>query len=901
MSATQVIIRVQNARSGIESPLAHAWVYWRPQSIGSSMAVQTLRTDGSGRVMSLSAGGDATRPSDYTAMFFATRFDTVSAYFSRGAKPIPTWMIPGGAFVDRTIMPAPTNTTAPAVTAPVNTGNNPNSLSWSLWSLVVLPDHTLRLERHEELFLWPLLWELPADNDLDPALANTAPAQRPIDYATAEFDQGSRIRFEWSNQHNGHMPHLQHATAGRVQENAAAPAPPDDVATTNNRRVNVRPREMGLRFEVAVDPGVTELRVQLLNNTGSAIPLRQTIARSSAIGAEMSVTNGTAASGERRFTIEIHFAHLSGQTGNTHAPANFGFVQLLVQTVGGGATVIESFTGVLCGFQVALVDDFASNPNGALRGPTTSETNETIHVDFLNSGQHDRAAVFAEARVRRMQTYELRNQARALGTQGNVVQPQMPMWMAEFQALGLTQAVLEELMNRRAFALTQRFPGAAREANRLIFELGWRLSLSWDGPDRANDPNATYRYNLPFARNERIVLKFDELGHLHDDSSGLPMPGVGGDGTILGAVENPPAAVPFPVATRRAPRAMFSTAARPWGRFAGASSREAMIFEYQPRIVETRNMNEVELIRGGDGRLSLSLTLNDRTAPTLQPAPPMVSASMRLPPFRVRGRNMEAADVEALVNALASEHFHDPAHGSHPELPMLPEAAWRDTCRLIFRHETGGLYSQFDERRTAVRFLSRGYNRYYGNENGMPFFGGPHGYGIAQVDYGGNVPAGMTQSQVHDEIWSVVGNLRGGVRHVMGHDRNDKARAAHAHLSPHTLTDARRMRAIFQREVVRRYNGGSEFRWNGTDWVINPTLRNWEDSNDHSRGANTALLYPNRVLGSPNNSAADAPRGITYYLGNGQPNVVVTGNHADEQTEFPRPITFAEANYGSGL
>jgi hypothetical protein len=59
-------------------------------------------------------------------------------------------------------------------------------------------------------------------------------------------------------------------------------------------------------------------------------------------------------------------------------------------------------------------------------------------------------------------------------------------------------------------------------------------------------------------------------------------------------------------------------------------------------------------------------------------------------------------------------------------------------------------------------------------------------------------------------------------------------------VSPHLSSPpSRRQQAVYQREIVRRYNGGSEFRFQGGDFEIFPT---------QTSAAN--IVYPNQVLGT---------------------------------------------------
>src|SRR5262249_21673851 len=119
-------------------------------------------------------------------------------YYSLGAKPIPDSIIGvhDNVFFKQTVTLAPPDFSPPAGAAPVNTGSNPNALSWPSVSLITLPNIHIRLDRPTELMLWPLLWELPLDNDLDATQAALAPAARSQDYATAQFTQGANLTWD---------------------------------------------------------------------------------------------------------------------------------------------------------------------------------------------------------------------------------------------------------------------------------------------------------------------------------------------------------------------------------------------------------------------------------------------------------------------------------------------------------------------------------------------------------------------------------------------------------------------------------------------------------------------------------------------------------------------------------
>jgi hypothetical protein len=153
----------------------------------------------------------------------------------------------------------------------------------------------------------------------------------------------------------------------------------------------------------------------------------------------------------------------------------------------------------------------------------------------------------------------------------------------------------------------------------------------------------------------------------------------------------------------------------------------------------------------------------------------------------------------------------------------------------------------------------------------MPLFGAPHGYGTSQLDEPPATPAAA---------WSIAENIRAAVVLVL----DNKARVVLRHLrdgfpTP-TATVANQVavtafaaltqdtqRAMFRREVVRRYNGGSEFTFNGTVFQMtnhNPNLTNRFypatvlSTRRHVGATTTPPIYP----GPTNFTAADFGPGI---------------------------------------
>jgi hypothetical protein len=225
------------------------------------------------------------------------------------------------------------------------------------------------------------------------------------------------------------------------------------------------------------------------------------------------------------------------------------------------------------------------------------------------------------------------------------------------------------------------------------------------------------------------------------------------------------------------------------------------------------------------------------------------------------------------VNELVRE-FYD-THSGQPHVAMLPLLVWQNTIRLVTQHESG--FTHF-ETRDSGRFADESGLHRYGHENGMPKFGFPHGYGYGQLDG----PLGHPAND--DEVWSYVANIRTAILELV----REKATAAFNMMQPHLqAVRTRRERAVFQRETVRRYNGGREFSWSGGDWVINPSLAKTHQVPNPSPPpatipeANPRLRYCNVVLST----------NVQYFTGDGD----------DEAADFPWPIAFTAADFGPGI
>ncbi|MEV6692706.1 hypothetical protein AB0M35_14665 [Micromonospora sp. NPDC051196] len=785
--------------------------------------VRRLRASTDGYLYA-SAVANSSEPWDYTEAFKPAAGSIAEVAYSTGARPLPDALLgTAGLFQQRTVPPVP---------PPVDGEREPVAIT--------LPTRLLNLVSPEELALWPLLWHVPDT------------------YATDGLLDGPEV---W--------------TATDPVDGTPAPA-----AVAPHR-----PVERGLRIEGQVDAAATQVRLRLQTSAGVALRLRTGIAVDAPTADEVTATLAPADGGVRTFTATVFLVN---------AAAAFGPVEVLVVAEGPQVPHVESFTLHLCGLQTALVDD----PTAQDRGPLRGEADELQVVDFLRSPQNTVALVHAETRVRRMVPYRLRNERRPLVPGGpDRLQPQMPMWMGEVQFVGVTDAHLRDLLRRRytRSAVLDPPDPAANPAppQRLRIDWTWNMRLSWDGPDDNADavtgpvqnPQLGHNYRLDLTGSPTVVLHYGATGQF-TDAQGRDLV-VDAQGRVPAAFAPAPTPVPFPVANRRLPAVLVTGQQRPWGRLAGAEARPALVLEFQPAVIE----DEREVIRGGDGRMGVSaLSFDERPldpgliadAQGVLGPPPTAVPLLALPDFRILGQNpVPNAEVEAVIDDLVEEYYT--ANQAIPRVSILSLACWRRTAMLIFSHESGirGGYNQFhaDAARVARYQYQAGIWR-YGHEKDMPLLGPPHGYGVAQLDNWGNPPTGCNPN----EVWSWVENVRTAVRLIF----ENYGAAAYGVVRDHLPNPIdQRTRAVFQRETIRRYNGGREFRWIDGTWQVQPTWQ-YQTTNEPASGPNPRLLYPNQVL-----AHAGIPA-ITYYT-----NAAGAANVADGiDTVYNRPAAFTAAHYG---
>lgn len=785
---------------GAAGPALHVngWLY-----VLQGGTVTVAHTDAVGRAHGLAPGGNATHPWEYTAPFVVTVGAQLSFYHSVGKAPIPSRELSSlsAAFEPLTVPP-------PGAQAAQVGGTGANTLALTPVSKLSLTPRILQFSSPAELELLPVTFTAFSATYLTDGLTNPP------------FN-----------------------TAGlTVTEDAVATPPP----------AASRPRERAPRVSGLVDAAATGVRIRCVNAQGNAVQLRATGAATSGV-AEVPATLGPVSGANRSFQVDLLF---------DDPPATFGAIQVLAFVDGLSKPVVEAALYVLAGVQVALVDDRETNIDGTQAGPIRGEADDNIVVDFLVSpkdapgvitaaeqatltaaqaGQPpanqralqraaqkvadnrqkplNRAALTAESRARRMVRVFVQSRQRPLSTAQpvQVFQPEMPLWMGELQLLGLSQATTEELLQRRRHARPAPAAGAppapAVPLLRIAFE--WALDMQWDAPNAAA---ATRPFSYQETFDAAVAVAFDL--DANDRLDGIT------NRAATKAFTPAPTALTFPVATRRAPQARFDDQ-RPWGRVAGATTASALIVEFQPAIVDGTR----EVMRTGDADLSVTdlqldgvpLVVGRDPQAASFVVPPAAEQPLKVPTIRVCGTTPANADIITLIDELVTEFFD--ANSTRPHVAQLPVARWQETVRRIVRHESGNPPLQHFETRGAGR---RAFGvAVFGHEQHMPLFGAPAGFGLGQLD---NPP--VTRNQ----MFSYLEGLRASIELIM----NAKARAVHGLVAPHVATiSAATIEAVFQRAVVRAYNGNSEFRFNAGAFEIFPT------GNDAAR-----LEYPNIVLGT---------------------------------------------------
>ena len=757
---------------------ASRWVY-----VKTGNSVKRFRTDGTGTLFGKTGGQDSDLPASYSQPSDLCCDETLEVYSTETLLPIP----------DAILMATPTcfrNVTAQQPASP----GQACTLS--------IPGVHVALTKPAEISLWLVLWE-----------------PEEAEFLTKGLDQGAAA---WTG-----------GSTNATEDGPANTPGPNRPQPADGTRE--RPRERGLLVKGTIEGAATGAKIRVLNSAAARIDLKDSRDATATVD-ELDASMKAASGGTRGFSRVVYFADPSEA---------FGPVHIVVESVGiSPHPVLGAFFVHFAGAQGALVNDTDTNRNGRQPGPIRTEADEKIVIDFLTSSQSNVGAITAQTRVRRMIQYPIsfrsRQYSAAIAT--NVAKPEMPMWMAECQIVGITQAQLAHLLKLRNEL-------GVSSARAIAFSLSWTLDLKWDGPDSGGGANH-YHYSKDLTGTQTVTLNLSAS----DDIAGVT------DGAAANAIAPTPSAPSFPVTGRRAPKVFVDGKTRGWGRQQGAAARPSLVMEWPPALTSAGGD---EIMRGGDGDLKLSSLSVDGTRVDhgkipdagAYADPPSDAADAEIPTFRVPGETPN--NIDDIIDVVVQDFFD--AHAADDHVAALTLACWQSTMRSIIHHESIGDH-QFDHR-TAGRRRYAG--RYFGHERGMPIFGPPHGYGLGQLD---------NPRVTDDGAWSFIENIRASVTLLMG----NKARAAFAMLDDHLPAPLdHRFRATLQRETVRRYNGGREFSWNAAaaQWRIHPSLACADPHNPAQ--LNPRLNYPNAILGT----------GIVY------------GTAAPAPT-CNWPITLTAANFG---
>jgi hypothetical protein len=781
-----------------------AWIYVQQ---GSTVIVG--HTDAFGRVLALRANKNASHPWEYTERFVLAVGAQVKFYHSAGKAPIPNAVL-----LEQALSTAfePITVPAPAPQTVQVGGTGTNTLAIAPVAKVTLTRHVLQLTSPPELDIVPITF-----TSFSPTYQTDALRQ-----GVAAFPRPLPPPFPPAN-----PPPTPRLT---VTEDGPAAAP----------SAAVRPRERAPRISGAVDPAATGVRVRVLDAQGTALQLR-TDGNSTTNVTEVPATLLPPGGANRAFQVDLLFAN---------PPTSFGAVQVLAIVDGLATPTLEAASYLMLGIEAALVDDAETNLDGSLAGPVGGEADDKIVVDFLVSPQRtatvqpldaaeqaaraaqlvgknatqqglinrawtnyqdnkakatNRGDLGAQSRVRRMVGHTMRFRQRPLpsATTTQVQTPEMPMWMGELHLAGLSRALCEEWLQRRKHALPPPPPlppGAAPvpAAPLLTLSFNWALAMNWDAPNSGPNSTRSFRYNQTFSGSVSIALDLDNNDVLKGVTNNVATQAFGA---------NAPTALQFPVTTRRAPHVRFDDQ-RTWGRVAGAQRIITTSIEFQPPIT----VGNQEVMRGGDAALAIQQLQLDQLAyrPGNDPQGTVFAAptdlDIKLPTLRLLGTTPNAADVNALIDALVAEFIA--SNPTAARLNLLTLTRWQGTVRRIIFHESANALQQFETRGAGRRTFGL---VAFGHEQHQPLFGAPAGFGLGQLD---NPPV------TRDQMFNFLEGLRASVDLIMG----AKASAAFNLVSPHTGTvAAATISAAFQRQVVRAYNGFSELRFKNGVFEIFPT------------------------------------------------------------------------------
>lgn len=792
---------------GGDVPITGAWVHLKQGD-----AITVLRTDDQGRAMRLRPGADASFPWEYTERYTVQVPADVELLYGRGARPLPGDLLRQhqAAFVPMRLQlpqPAPPQ----QVHVAPNTQDTQNTVVVRPLVTVALPPLVLLVTTPRELSLWPLLW---------------GPVEET--YYTDGIPQGSGW---WSQQ--------AHREEGR---------PP---ATQQ------RPRERGLLVKGTIDPRATGVRIQIWSQQQSRlVKLLESATEESQEGHDYvaaALSAGAKPEDPKTFEKALYFLH---------PDESFGSVQIVAISEGiQPRQILDGFTSLLVGLQGTLVDDYSAAADGSQRGPQRLETDEQLIVDFTDSpsaGQERSAtnrAQWDRGRIRRMVVDPIRasRRRRLARTQTEIVHNEMPLWMAEIHLVGATRDALADLMRRRKRR-------SAEAPTTLSFSYRWNVRMQWQGPDHATPPNFVYDQTFSGIWTESGLQDIDQTVTLRlNETEALPE----SEHKAVDPFEPVPVALPFPSDRRRRPEVWLSGQQRRWGQRSGAAERDALVIEWQVAIVQEGN----EVIRGGNCTPSVGAFRidNTRVHPGVRSNGHLFATNTPDVPVLVRrvlGHNATRADAEEAMNAVTLRYYNE--HADLTAMRSLRSGVWQQVIRFICTHESRG--RQFDDRQSDARFLASAYHLSFGHEKGMPFFGGPRGYGIGQKD-----PAPPPNA-----MFNYVEAIAVACNELMRQKVNDANRYLRGLKPTFNLETSLGDRAALLREATRRYNGNREFEFHDGELKIRPN------------GSRDRREYPNQALQTA----------VPYHLLDPPPTPRQPPRQPPPQVQVPHHLDWIPAYYG---
>ena len=571
----------------------------------------------------------------------------------------------------------------------------------------------------------------------------------------------------------------------------------------------------------------------------------------------------------------------------------FGLVQLIAVTKQGSLDGLGDVVAALLGVQLGMCDDALAADKGDVPGICTKPPEINV-VDFVVTAIHGplpakkvkkgsaksiaaaaaaRTALAPHSRARRMVSFEIKASRKRPrpGIPGGQLLPEMPLWMVELQFVGWRRDEGEQWLRLRRDQL-----GDNKRA--LVLSADFSLTLAWRGPDadlpgprrnrRVRNPYAqwtqtfrgAFRAQTPasssgeaaapqppvFKPAPTLVAKIDlgDDGNLRIDANGKSAV----------AAEPAYAAVSFPTPDRRVPGVWLDKRPCTWGWRASGTAISALVVEWQPAIGELDRRNFKEIMLGGNGSLLVeNLLANDVALARPKPADTGAGGSahspaptsLSLPTFRIKGTSPARSERQAIVDRALHEVYA--AHRGSGPTTMLSETVWKALAtRLTFRESGGQHFGPAVERKV---FTERTPYQCHGLQSGMPLFGAPAGYGLGQHDPPRKSP---------QDMWSFYEHICNGVEMLLVTDFGGPAYRYLTHL--HALDPSRPLdRAIYLRQVVRQYNGGNEFVYEGGHWKMRPFVA--------KKGhvvllSGSRLEYANGVLGT-SISYAGPPEGTS--------------------------------------